>query len=129
MILTAPQSGIISKVSKAVGEITSSGVPILNIYTGDRLWVEVYPSSDNAALIRPGSRMQVLLDSAGWTRLEARIQGILPVMQNQQTSTVFGSMDATYAVVLLEFENLDKAKSLVRKGQKVTAVLAPETGQ
>ena len=125
MLLIAPQDGVVSKVWKSVGEVAAAGQPILNIYTGERLWVEVYPTSEDASLLSPGDRMQVLLDPAGWVRLPARVQGILPVMQNQPTTSMFGSMDATYAVVLLEFDDLENAKSSVRKGQKVTVVLLP----
>jgi len=127
MLLIAPQDGVISKVWKSVGEVAAAGEPIVNIYTGERLWVEVYPSSEDAGLMRPGDRMQVLLDPTGWVRLPARVQGILPVMQNQSTTSMFGSMDATYAVVLLEFDDLESAKASVRKGQKVTAVLIPSS--
>jgi len=71
--------------------------------------------------------MQVLLDSTGWIRLEAHVQGILPVMQAQSTTSFLGSTESSYAVVLVEFDNLEKAKSTVRKGQNVTAVLLPQT--
>ncbi len=127
MLLIAPQDGVISKVWKSVGEIAAAGQPILNIYTGERLWVEVYPSSADASLLRPGDRMQILLDPTGWVRLPARVQGILPVMENQTNSSMFGAMDTTYAVVLLEFDDQEGAKALVRKGQKVTATLMPST--
>jgi multidrug resistance efflux pump len=127
MLLLAPQDGVISKVWKSVGEIAAAGQPILNIYTGERLWVEVYPSSADASLLHPGDRMQILLDPTGWVRLPARVQGILPVMENQSATSMFGAVDATYAVVLLEFDDLEGAKTSVRKGQKVTAVLMPQT--
>ncbi|GMV65455.1 MAG: HlyD family efflux transporter periplasmic adaptor subunit [Candidatus Omnitrophica bacterium] len=127
MILTSPQDGIVSRVFRSVGEIASTGTPIMNIYTGERLWVEVYPNAENAGLLRPGDRMQVLLDSTGWIRLEAHVQGILPVMQAQSTTSFLGSTESSYAVVLVEFDNLEKAKSTVRKGQNVTAVLLPQT--
>ncbi len=127
MILTSPQDGIVSRVFRSVGEIASTGTPIMNIYTGERLWVEVYPNAENAGLLRPGDRMQVLLDSTGWIRLEAHVQGILPVMQAQSTTSFLGSTESSYAVVLVEFVNLEKAKSTVRKGQNVTAVLLPQT--
>ncbi len=126
MILTSPQDGIVSRVFRSVGEIASTGTPIMNIYTGERLWVEVYPNAENAGLLRPGDRMQVLLDSTGWIRLEAHVQGILPVMQAQSTTSFLGSTESSYAVVLVEFDNLEKAKSTVRKGQNVTAVLLPQ---
>ncbi len=125
MLLIAPQDGVVSKVWKSVGEVAAAGQPIVNIYTGERLWVEVYPSSEDAGRLRPGDRMQILLDPTGWVRLPARVQGILPVMQNQPTTSMFGSVDGTYAVVLLEFDDLENAKASVRKGQKVTAVLMP----
>jgi multidrug resistance efflux pump len=125
MLLLSPQDGVVSKVWKSVGEVAAAGQPILNIYTGERLWVEVYPSSEDAGLLRTGDRMQVLLDATGWVRLPARVQGILPVMQNESTTSMFGAMDTTYAVVLVEFDDLEGAKAAVRKGQKVTAVLVP----
>lgn len=125
MLLIAPQDGVVSKVWKSVGEVASAGQPIVNIYTGERLWVEVYPSSEDASLLQPGDRMQIILDPTGWVRLPARVQGILPVMQSQSSTSMFGDINASYAVVLLEFDDLEGAKATVRKGQKVTAVLVP----
>ncbi|MBW7940791.1 MAG: hypothetical protein H3C63_18870, partial [Candidatus Omnitrophica bacterium] len=42
-------------------------------------------------------------------------------------TSFLGSTESSYAVVLVEFDNLEKAKSTVRKGQNVTAVLLPQT--
>ncbi|NUN94784.1 MAG: HlyD family efflux transporter periplasmic adaptor subunit [Candidatus Omnitrophica bacterium] len=125
MLLIAPQDGVVSRVWKSVGEVAAAGEPILNIYTGERLWAEIYPLSRDAGLLRPGDKLQVLLDPGGWVRLPARVQGILPVMQSEPTNSLFGATDSTHAVVLVEFDDLEKAKSTLRKGQKITATLVP----
>lgn len=38
---------------------------------------------------------------------------------------ITSARDSTHAVVLVEFDDLEKAKSTLRKGQKITATLVP----
>lgn len=127
LTLRAEAGGVVMDVAKHEGERVSAGERILTISTGDELRVEAYLEPQQRSSVSPGQPVEIRVDSAGRTKLAGRVQGVLPVLKTMPVDTgTTLTLQKTYAIILIEFDQPELAKREVQAGQRVTAVFLPK---
>lgn len=128
LTLRAETSGIVSDVAKNEGELVSAGETVLQISTGDEIWVEAYLDPSQRSAVSAGVPVDVVVDAAGRKRLPGQISGVLPVLRPFPGSGSVGgglvpSDTRNYIVALVSFRQPEQAKLLVQPGQQVSTVI------
>ncbi len=120
LMVRADQSGVVSRDPKSVGEIVSAGQPIMYISTGKRLWVEASLPATDADALKEGDRVEIVAEKLNVIRLSGHVTGTLPILRTESRSSVGAFEDRNrVAVVMIEFDDPEEAKSKLRNGQSV----------
>jgi membrane fusion protein, copper/silver efflux system len=87
MVLTAPIAGVITELSAREGMTVTAGAPLFRINGVGTVWANAEVPESQAALVRPGARVEARLPAASDAVFTGRVQALLPEV-NAATRTI-----------------------------------------
>ncbi|MCQ8896757.1 efflux RND transporter periplasmic adaptor subunit [Limnobacter humi] len=114
--VVSPQAGVVTSLAVREGMTVQAGTTLAEINTLDSVWLDVELPQTQVGLIKPGSVATVLNPADPASEFPARVQAVLPQLNNQTRT----------AVVRLEVDN---ARRRLMPGQFVSARLAVDARQ
>ena len=113
--VTAPSSGVVSELAVREGATVMPGALLMRLQGTGTVWAEGAVPEGQAALLQPGSRVQITSPGAPGQIFEGRVQGLLP------------EVDAVTRTVRARVELANPAGRLV-PGMQVSMRLAQPAG-
>lgn len=119
--VTAPFSGVVSKVYQRKGEAVQQGTPILEVLSIDRVKIEGYISIPDAFRVKTGDTVQVQLD-AGKLNIPFKDEILVGKVKivDPTISEIIGSVKVTAEV--------PNVRGILRPGLKAKMVITPSDG-
>lgn len=94
MVLTAPISGLISELSAREGMTVAAGAPLFRINGVGTVWANAELPESQAALVRPGARVEARSPAIPDATFTGRVQALLPEV-NAATRTIKARIELT----------------------------------
>lgn len=141
--LTAPISGVIVELMAREGMTVMPGATLFRINDLSSVWANAEVPESQAALIRPGSKVQASSAAAPGTNLTGTVQAILPEV-NQTTRTLKARVELANPnqvlvpgmLINMQFMDMRAEKSLlipteavIQTGKRVVVMLAEDKGK
>lgn len=141
--LTAPISGVVVELMAREGMTVMPGAPLFRINGLGSVWANAEVPESQAALIRPGTKVQANSAAAPGTGLRGTVQAILPEV-NAATRTLKarvelanpGNLLVPGMFVNMQFMDMRAEKSLlipteavIQTGKRVVVMLAEDKGK
>ncbi len=141
--LTAPTSGVVVELMAREGMTVMPGATLFRINGLSSVWANAEVPESQAALIRPGTKVQANSAAAPGTNLRGTVQAILPEV-NAATRTLKarvelanpGNLLVPGMFVNMQFMNIRAEKSLlipteavIQTGKRVVVMLAEDNGR
>jgi membrane fusion protein, copper/silver efflux system len=141
--LTAPIGGVVVELMAREGMTVMPGATLFRINGLSRVWANAEVPESQAALIRPGSKVQASSAAAPGTNLTGTVQAILPEV-NQTTRTLKARVELANPnqvlvpgmLINMQFMDMRAEKSLlipteavIQTGKRVVVMLAEDKGK
>jgi Cu(I)/Ag(I) efflux system membrane fusion protein len=141
--LTAPISGVVVELMSREGMTVMAGATLFRINGLATVWANAEVPESQAALLRPGAKVQATSPAVPGVRFEGRVQAILPEV-NPTTRTLKARMElanpgerlAPGMYVTMQFADPRPQKSLlvpsdavIQTGQRTLVMVAEENGR
>ncbi len=129
--IVAPTDGVITTINPEVGELVSTGMPLIVISNIDKPWIEVKVEEKSLASVTLGEKVNVKLIAYGSENFEGKIVRInqKPDFATKRATNDNGQYDILSYGVKIEFTKMDKElhpgmTALVDFGKKKDATKA-----
>jgi Cu(I)/Ag(I) efflux system membrane fusion protein len=141
--LTAPIGGVVVELMAREGMTVMPGATLFRINGLSRVWANAEVPESQAALIRPGTKVQASSAAAPGTSLLGTVQAIIPEV-NQTTRTLKarvelanpGNMLVPGMLINMQFVDMRAEKSLlipteavIQTGKRVVVMLTEDNGK
>lgn len=143
MTITAPLSGVVVELLAREGMTVSAGMTLFRINGLSTVWANAEVPESQAALLRPGAKVQARSPAVPGTTFEGKMQSILPDV-NAATRTLKarlelanpGSRLVPGMFVTMQFMDMRAEKALlipseavIQTGKRTVVMLAEENGR
>ena len=140
--LVAPISGVVTELMAREGMTVAPGATLFRINGLSTVWANAEVPESQAALVRPGAKVQARSPGAPGATFDGKVQAILPDV-NQTTRTLKARVELANAngalvpgmFVQMQFMGLRNEKALlvpteaiIQTGKRTVAMLAEENG-
>ncbi|MCY6355106.1 HlyD family secretion protein [Clostridium sp. ZS2-4] len=109
-VITAPSDGVITTVNPKVGELVSTGMPLITISKISDQWVEVKVQEKDLAMVSVGKKVTVKLPAYKEQEFEGKIAKInaKPDFATKRATNDNGEYDILSYGVKIQFTKMDK---------------------
>ncbi len=141
--ITAPLGGVVVELLAREGMTVSAGMTLFRINGFSTVWANAEVPESQAALLRPGAKVQARSPAVPGTTFEGRVQAILPDV-NAATRTLKARLELANAgsrlvpgmLVTMQFMDMRAEKALlipteavIQTGKRTVVMLAEENGR
>ena len=133
--IVAPNDGMVTDLRVDVGNFAATGQPLMTFVAAQQIWVEANLTENNLGHIKPGDRVDLVLDVWPDNTLRGRVRNVTDGVTAAESTSKPGTLptvqnardwlrNAQRFPVLIDFENTDEAVQLgARVGSQVSVLV------